>query len=61
MTDVLIPGLHKLERRVMSGLNADERDQLLGLLGRVLDRANEVMAEPLEPLSGVRHRPTRLG
>jgi DNA-binding MarR family transcriptional regulator len=58
--DVFLPGLHKLERRVMSELDDEERAQLLGLLERVFARANAVMAEPLEPLSGIRHRPTRL-
>ena len=55
-----IPGLHKLERRVMSTLSETERKELLGLLGRVLAGANEILTEPVEPLSGVRHRPTRL-
>ena len=59
--DIFLPGLHKLERRVMSELSDDERRQLLGLLQRVLTRANEITAEPLEPLSGIRHRPKRLG
>lgn len=59
--DTFLPGLHKLERRVMSELDDGERRQLLGLLERVLTRANEVMAEPLEPLFGIRRRPTRLG
>ena len=60
-TDRFIPGLHKLERRVMSALSKVERKELLGLLGRVLAGANEIMTEPVEPLSGTRHRPTRLG
>ncbi len=34
--DAFIPGLHKLERRVMSSLNETERSQLLDLLERVL-------------------------
>ncbi|MGZ4723546.1 MAG: MarR family winged helix-turn-helix transcriptional regulator [Ilumatobacteraceae bacterium] len=58
--DVFLPGLHKLERSVMSELDDDERAQLLGLLERVLARANAITAEPMEPLSGVRHRPARL-
>ncbi|MGZ4680570.1 MAG: MarR family winged helix-turn-helix transcriptional regulator [Ilumatobacteraceae bacterium] len=58
--DVFLPGLHKLERRVMSELDDDERAQLLGQLERVLVRANAITAEPMEPLSGVRHRPARL-
>jgi DNA-binding MarR family transcriptional regulator len=58
--DSFIPGLHKIERRVMSVLDADDRKQLITLLGRVLDKANDVDAEPLEPLAGIRHRPSRL-
>ena len=60
MADVFIPGLHKLERRIISELDAGERAQLLTLLGRLLARANEVQAEPPEPLTGVRRRPARL-
>ncbi|HEY7626762.1 MAG TPA: hypothetical protein VH761_06835 [Ilumatobacteraceae bacterium] len=44
----------------MSVLDADDRKQLITLLGRVLDKANDVDAEPLEPLAGIRHRPSRL-
>ena len=58
--DVFIPGLHKLEHRVMSALTADERDQLLGVLGRVIAAANEAIAEPPAPLAGIRRRPARL-
>jgi DNA-binding MarR family transcriptional regulator len=61
MSDAFIPGLHKLERQVMSELNASERKQLMALLGRVLERANDVNAEPPEPLAGARHRPKRIG
>ena len=59
--DAFIPGLHKLERRVMSTLSEVERKQLLGLLERVLAEANEIMTGPMEPLFGIRHRPSRLG
>jgi DNA-binding MarR family transcriptional regulator len=58
--DIYIPGLHKLERRVMSTLTAEERDQLLGVLQRVITAANEAIAEPPEPLAGIRRRPARL-
>lgn len=61
MSDTFIPGLHNVERRIMSALDEHERQQLLGLLQRVLDRANDVNAEPPEPLTGVRRRPKRLG
>jgi DNA-binding MarR family transcriptional regulator len=60
IADVFLPGLHKLERRVMSSLSEDERGQLLDLLERVLARVNEIRSEPVEPLSGIRHRPDRL-
>lgn len=61
ISDTFIPGLHAIERRVMSGLDEHERRQLLGLLQRVLDRANDVNVEPPEPLTGIRRRPARLG
>ena len=60
VTDEFIPGLHKIERRVMSKLSNEERAHLLDLLGRVLAGVNEMIAEPVEPLSGIRHRPDRL-
>jgi DNA-binding MarR family transcriptional regulator len=60
IADVFIPGLHKLERRVMSELSEDQRGQLLDLLERVLGRTNEILSEPVEPLSGIRRRPDRL-
>jgi hypothetical protein len=44
----------------MSALTARERTQLLALLSKVLGRANEVAAEPPEPLAGQRKRPDRL-
>lgn len=61
MSDAFIPGLHKLERTVMSGLDAAERKQLMALLARVLQRANDANADVPEPLAGIRHRPKRIG
>ena len=61
VADTFIPGLHKVERRVLSALTTRERAQLLTLLDKVLARANEVAAEPAEPLEGLRKRPDRLG
>jgi len=58
--DTFIPGLHKLERRVMSVLSERERAQLVGLLAKVLASANEIAGEAAEPLTGLRNRPARL-
>ena len=57
--DGMLAGIRIIEREVMSGLTNSERDQLLGLLDKVLARAAEVAAEPPIPLSGPRNRPTR--
>jgi len=59
--DQLLPGIRELERSVLSGLTERERTQLLALLGKVLARASELEAEPVEPLAGRRVRPRRLG
>jgi len=59
--DQLLPGIRELERSVLSGLTERERTQLLALLGKVLARASELEAEPVEPLAGRRVRPPRLG
>lgn len=61
LADRFIPGLHILERRVMSALTRRERHQLLALLGKVLASANGLADEPVEPLEGERRRPDRLG
>jgi DNA-binding MarR family transcriptional regulator len=58
--DQVIPGLHAIERRTMSALTAKEQSQLVGLLAKVLDRARQITAEPMEPLAGKRNRPARL-
>jgi DNA-binding MarR family transcriptional regulator len=61
LADRFIPGLHIVERRVMSALTRRERHQLLALLGKVLASANALADEPVEPLEGERRRPDRLG
>jgi len=61
VADTFIPGLHKVERRVLSILSPRERAQLLAMLGKVLATVNELADEPVEPLEGVRRRPDRLG
>lgn len=61
LADRFIPGLHSVERRVMSALTRRERHQLLALLGKVLASANALADEPVEPLEGARRRPDRLG
>jgi DNA-binding MarR family transcriptional regulator len=61
LADRFIPGLHTVERRVLSALTPRERQQLLTLLGKVIASANELADEPVEPLEGERRRPDRLG
>lgn len=58
--DQLLPGIRQLERRALAGLTPRERTQLLGILAKVLAQAAEIEAQPIEPLSGRRHRPSRL-
>ncbi len=60
VADQLLPGIRTLEKTVLSALTADERGQLLDLLGKILGRAAEVAAVPPEPLNGRRVRPARL-
>ena len=57
----LLPGIRELERRTMSGLTDDEKAQLLDLLDRILKQTAELAAQPPEPLTGRRNRPSRLG
>ena len=61
VADRFIPGLHIVERRVLSALTPRERHQLLALLAKVLASANALADEPVEPLEGERRRPDRLG
>jgi DNA-binding MarR family transcriptional regulator len=60
VADQLLPGIHAVERRVMSALTATEHRQLLALLGKVARSAAAVAAEEPEPLAGRRNRPRRL-
>lgn len=57
--DQMLPGIRQLELRAMSVLDEDERRQLLGLLGRVLDEMAAIEREPVQPLEGRRNRPKR--
>ena len=59
--DQLLPGIRTLEREVLSVLTKSERTQLLAMLSKVLARSAEIDARPIEPLSGRRIRPPRLG
>jgi DNA-binding MarR family transcriptional regulator len=58
--DQLLPGIRTIERSILSALTEDERAHLLDLLAKVLARAAEVAAGPLEPLQGQRIRPARI-
>ena len=57
--DRFLPGIRAVERALMAGLTPKEREQLLGLLAKVLARAAEVADEPVIPLEGRRNRPKR--
>ena len=59
--DRLLPGIRVVEREVMSSLTVRERQQLLVLLAKVLERAAEVAEAPPTPLDGPRKRPHRSG
>jgi DNA-binding MarR family transcriptional regulator len=59
--DKILPGLHKLETRMMSVLTPAERTQLMRLLSKVQGRAVTIAAETPEPLGGIRNVPARLG
>ena len=58
--DQLLPGVRALELKALSALTKRERTQLLTMLGKVLTRAAEIEAQPIEPLDGRRVRPSRL-
>jgi DNA-binding MarR family transcriptional regulator len=56
LCDRFLPGIHAVERAVMSELAPAERDQLMKLLGKMLTGAARVTdAEPM-PLEGRRNR-----
>jgi DNA-binding MarR family transcriptional regulator len=58
--DQLLPGIRAVERSILSALTPGERDRLLDLLAKVLNRTAAVAASPPEPLHGQRNRPARL-
>lgn len=58
-TDQFLPGIRAWERDTMSLLSAQEREQLLSLLAKVLSRAAELAEEPARLLEGRRNRPPR--
>ena len=58
--DGLLAGIRELERSALSALSDRERGQLLRLLGKVLDGAAQIAAEPPRKLTGRRVRPDRL-
>ena len=59
--DQFLPGVHKLETRMMSVLTPAERAQLIRLLAKVQASAAIVAGEEPEPLGGTRNVPARLG
>lgn len=56
VADRLLPGIRVVEREVMSGLGLRERQQLLALLAKVLQRAAQVAEQPAMTLDGTRRR-----
>ena len=56
LCDRLLPGIHHVERTVMSRLSDDERERLVELLGKVLEGAARVGSEEPLPLEGRRFR-----
>ena len=54
--DRFLPGIHRVEREVMSALSPTERDKLMVLLGKVLEGAAGVAADEPIPLEGHRVR-----
>jgi DNA-binding MarR family transcriptional regulator len=58
--DQLLPGIRKIEQRILSALTPDERAHLLDLLAKILARSAEISREQPEPLHGTRIRPARL-
>ena len=59
--DQFLPGVHKLETRMMSVLTPAERAQLIRLLAKVQASAAVIAGEAPEPLGGIRNVPARLG
>lgn len=57
--DKLLPGIRALERATLDALTSKERDQLMGMLDRILSRAAEISAAEPTPLGGRRNRPDR--
>ena len=56
----MLPGIRVLERAAFDGLTKAERVLFLEFLAKILARLAAVAAEPPEPLTGVRHKPSRL-
>lgn len=58
--DQILPGIHRLETKVMSALTTAERRLLLALIAKVQASVSLVAEEPAERLGGVRNVPERL-
>jgi len=56
----ILAGIRKVELATLSGLTLAEREQLLDLLAKVMERAATVAAEVPTVLDGRRNRPKRL-
>jgi DNA-binding MarR family transcriptional regulator len=58
--DHFLAGVRRLERDALDQLSPVQRRQLLGLLGKILDRVADLSASAPTPLEGRRNRPARL-
>ena len=56
----ILAGIRKVEVATLSGLTLAEREQLLDLLAKIIERAAHVAAESPIALQGRRNRPRRL-
>ena len=60
VADQFLAGVRQLERDALDRLSPVERRQLLGLLGKIIDRVAELATSEPTPLEGRRTRPARL-
>jgi DNA-binding MarR family transcriptional regulator len=60
VADQVLPGIRAVEKSMMSTLTAAEREQLVGLLDKVLKRSADLAGEAPIPMAGPRVRPDRL-
>jgi DNA-binding MarR family transcriptional regulator len=59
ISDRLLPGIRALERETLAVLTTKERDQLMRMLAKVLERAAEISENEPTAMGGRRNRPDR--